>query len=727
MSESDPHDGWPRTIRLPPRQRYSEIGRAGGCDVVLPHASISRRHLRVTRHGDDVEIEDLGSRFGTFVNSKQVRRSPIHDGDAVSFGHGPPYHREGELLIRGSRGMALKLDGVGVKVGRDRWLLRDASVAIKPCEELGQFGQFIGVLGPSGSGKSLLLKCISTQREPDQGVILFDDDHEVWDHLADYHSNLGHVPQEELLYHWLSVDQNIRRAASIRLADCDRRLRKHRCEEALRRVDLLNERTTIAKNLSGGEKKRLSVAVELLRRPRLLVLDEPTSGLDPERQARLLDRLRGLARRGTTVICSIHTLDTIGFFDQLIIIGKRNGEGTIAWSGPPAEALDAFGASDASDLYSRLLHLGPPPSSAQEPTCDEASMHEGIGTGAAGLAQNRNSEDGNRPTGSNRRGRRDLRGSYSGSSESGVQRSSHGLVGAAAPNLGRIGLQLGSVCLTSLLRYRRDGWASILVILQPVVLACLTVLSQQKQSASIHTHFFLVASSVWMGMTLTVREIVSERPLYQRDRLAGLHPYAYLFGRIAASLPPMVLQVAVLYVLASCLANVIPRDPPMPITLQNLAQRRWLPGLSVLWLSALGGMFIGLGLSIVARTEQTALMMQPIAILPQFLLSRVASGEAGRGWLDDKSVFMPIAQLPTYLWGFQVSPMDFIVLIISLPMITRPAAACLDMQVQRVGSLRGVPWETVVGEWTYLFVLLAIHLGVVLLLFRNNEGPLRRR
>ncbi|MEX2389764.1 MAG: ATP-binding cassette domain-containing protein [Phycisphaeraceae bacterium] len=350
-SSSDLHDAstdhrWP-VIDVPDGETV--VGRSGQCQVVLVHASISRRHARLLRQSGQVAIEDLDSRFGTFVNASQIRRRTLEAGDVVRLGNSPPYRFDGQRLVpdQARTGMALAFEDVGIRGDQGQWLLSGVSVRIEP-------GKFVGVLGPSGAGKSLLLESLGTLRTPDAGAIRFDGDRDLGEHMHAYREQLGQVPQDDLVYPWLTVRENIEQAADIRLATTPRQQRHRRAREALDHVDLAEHLDKPTAKLSGGQRKRLSVAIELLREPRLLLLDEPTSGLDPGLQGRVMDLLRSLARRGMTVVCSTHTLDTANYSDRVIVVGKHNGVGTVAWTGPPDELLDAFDVRHAGDLYERL-------------------------------------------------------------------------------------------------------------------------------------------------------------------------------------------------------------------------------------------------------------------------------------------------------------------------------------------------------------------------------------
>ena len=684
MNSGRPSTRWP-VIAVTDKETV--IGRSSSCGVVLPHTSVSGQHARLAPRDGRVEIEDLDSRFGTFVNATQVRRAPLQEGDVVRLGSSPPYRFDGKQLVPdpGRTGMTIAYEGVGVRGDRGEWLLGPINVGIEA-------GQFTGVLGPSGAGKSLFLETLGTLRPPDAGRIVFDEHHDLTRELDDFRGQLGQVPQQDLIYPWLTAWENVALAARLRLPKATPDDREQRIRTALEHVEMLAHAATLASKLSGGQQKRLSVAIELLRQPRLLLLDEPTSGLDPGLQGRVMDLLRSLSRRGMTVVCSTHTLDTLNFFDSVVVVGRRHGVGAIGYTGPPTELLPTFGVRNASDLYEKVQHLEQEASAAAPPAAE------------SGLAQ---------PP-------------AAGEDEATTSTATAGatLTSPARPRLERrpFLLQARTVCLRSLKGLGRDRMTLIVTGLQPIILAFLAVLSQHARGGALQVHFFLIVSAVWMGMTLTVREIVRERPLYQRDRLAGLHPDAYIGGRTLAATAPLACQVVLLYLVALGLVDVLFEDHTLLRSGENprevLLDTSWVRGLLVLLFAALGGLFIGLMISILSRTERAAVSLLPLVILPQVLLSRAISGYAHEAW-DEPSPFLPLLELGKYWEETDPGFGGFLLTVLSLPLVSRPAAAALDMGDVSDGVLA--------AEWAYLLILVAGHGFAAYVLFRMYEGRIQAR
>ncbi len=201
-----------------------------------------------------------------------------------------------------SQGAELSAHDVVVYRGKRR-ILDDVSLTIAP-------GQLVAVVGPSGGGKSTLLESLAGMRPLAGGSVRLDD-LDVHTDLDRVRSQVGFVPQDDIIHRELPLRSTLRHAARLRLAtgvDHDEVV-----GAVLADLDLVDQASLPVGSLSGGQRKRASVAVELLARPRLLLLDEPTAGLDPTTAAALMRTLRRLADSGCTVVLTTHnTQDLYG-------------------------------------------------------------------------------------------------------------------------------------------------------------------------------------------------------------------------------------------------------------------------------------------------------------------------------------------------------------------------------------------------------------------------------
>ncbi len=225
---------------------------------------------------------------------------------------------------------------VSVDVGRHH-LLQNVSLTLLP-------GEFVGVLGPSGCGKSTLLKTLSGQLLPSKGTVLLNGrPPDILD--------AGFVPQDDIVHGSLRVERALVFSGRLRMPPGTPMAEvRTRVDEVIAMVELDERRATRIEKLSGGQRKRVSVAVELLTRPPLLFLDEPTSGLDPALEEHMMDLFASLARAGRTVVLTTHVTQNLDRLDLMVVLAS----GRVVFVGTPADALAHFGVSHLVELYRQL-------------------------------------------------------------------------------------------------------------------------------------------------------------------------------------------------------------------------------------------------------------------------------------------------------------------------------------------------------------------------------------
>ncbi len=229
-----------------------------------------------------------------------------------------------------------------VTVDGGKQILKDVSFGV-PEKSL------IAVIGPSGSGKSTLLKALTGYRPANQGDVLYDN-RNLYKQFAELRQRIGLVPQDDILHKELTVKKALKYAAKLRFpADTTTEEREHRIGEVLRELKLDIHKEKKVTSLSGGQRKRVSVALELLTKPSLIFLDEPTSGLDPGMDRDVMQLLRGLADDGRTVLVVTHSVAELAICDKLLVMAPG---GSVAYFGPPEEALNFFGYDTWADVFS---------------------------------------------------------------------------------------------------------------------------------------------------------------------------------------------------------------------------------------------------------------------------------------------------------------------------------------------------------------------------------------
>ncbi|MFJ6716988.1 FHA domain-containing protein [Streptomyces sp. NPDC091259] len=326
--------------------RVMRIGRALENELVVSDLQVSRHHAEFRSTGGRFEIHDLGSHNGTYVNGQPLPKSgtaQLGPNDVVGVGHSTfriVGDRLEEFVDTGEVSFSARHLTVTVDGGKQ--ILKDVTFGV-PEKSL------IGVIGPSGSGKSTLLKALTGYRPANEGDVLYDN-RNLYKQFAELRQRIGLVPQDDILHKELKVSTALKYAAKLRFpGDTAESERAARIDEVLRELKLDIHKDKKITSLSGGQRKRVSVALELLTKPSLIFLDEPTSGLDPGMDRDVMQLLRGLADDGRTVLVVTHSVAELSICDKLLVMAPG---GSVAYFGPPAEALNFFGYSTWADVFS---------------------------------------------------------------------------------------------------------------------------------------------------------------------------------------------------------------------------------------------------------------------------------------------------------------------------------------------------------------------------------------
>ncbi len=327
--------------------RVMRIGRALENELVVSDLQVSRHHAEFHSTPDGrMEIRDLGSHNGTYVNGQPIPKGGsqlLGPADIVGVGHSTfriVGDRLEEFVDTGEVSFSARHLTVTVDGGKQ--ILKDVSFGV-PEKSL------IAVIGPSGSGKSTLLKALTGYRPANQGDVLYDN-RNLYKQFAELRQRIGLVPQDDILHKELTVKKALKYAAKLRFpADTTAAEREARIDEVLRELKLDIHKEKKVTSLSGGQRKRVSVALELLTKPSLIFLDEPTSGLDPGMDRDVMQLLRGLADDGRTVLVVTHSVAELAICDKLLVMAPG---GAVAYFGPPEEALNFFGYDTWADVFS---------------------------------------------------------------------------------------------------------------------------------------------------------------------------------------------------------------------------------------------------------------------------------------------------------------------------------------------------------------------------------------
>ncbi|WP_428837535.1 FHA domain-containing protein [Streptomyces olivaceiscleroticus] len=340
-------DRSPTTFHQLDLGRVMRIGRALENELVVSDLQVSRHHaeFRATPDGR-FEIHDLGSHNGTYVNGQPVPKSGsalIGPNDTVGVGHST-FRLVGDRLEEfvDTGEVSFSARHLTVTVDGGKQILRDVSFGV-PEKSL------VAVIGPSGSGKSTLLKALTGYRPANEGDVLYDN-RNLYKQFAELRQRIGLVPQDDILHKELTVQKALRYAAKLRFpGDTAEAEREARIDEVLHELKLHVHKEKKVTSLSGGQRKRVSVALELLTKPSLIFLDEPTSGLDPGMDRDVMKLLRDLADDGRTVLVVTHSVAELALCDKLLVMAPGGG---VAYFGPPEEALNFFQYESWADVFS---------------------------------------------------------------------------------------------------------------------------------------------------------------------------------------------------------------------------------------------------------------------------------------------------------------------------------------------------------------------------------------
>ncbi len=542
--------GAPADRIVPAADRELVIGRDESADVVLHDPGVSRRHasVRAMENGGCC-VSDLHSTGGSFVNGRRFDTQELTVGDRLQVG---PFcfQFDGQALLHidASRGGAIRARAATQRA-QTQTILDAITLHIPPA-------QFTGIIGPSGAGKSTLLNTLAGLDAPEAGAVLVDGE-DIYA-TRGVHS-FGFVPQEDIVHPELSVAQALRFSARLRLSAATPAVEIQKL--ILQTMDQLGLRARSAHpihQLSGGQRKRVSVGAELLARPAILFLDEPSSGLDPATEFQLMELLRDLADTGCTIVCTTHVMENAYLMDQLVVLHG----GCLVFGGTAAEAREYFAVGKLTGLYDRLTERAP-----KEWQRDYAQRLGG------GLEK-----------------RDDATGSASRDA-------------SAAPRARRVWAV--PILLARQWAILASDWRNFLILLgQPVVIAALVSWVTDDQSLAM---FFAYVGTLWFGCSNAAQEIVKELPIYRRERLVGVSTHAYLASKFLFLTAVTAAQALLLY--TCLLAGERGTDGAIGWQVAGLLG------------TALAAVGIGSAISAMARSVMQAVLVVPLILIPQILFS----------------------------------------------------------------------------------------------------------
>ncbi len=565
------------TLAITPRQAPQglpdgvlTIGRDQTNTIVVDDLMVSRHHAELRPVATGYELVDLGSQNGTFVGGVRITAAPVQFGDEIAVGSTSLVLSPDGLLPAETRaGVSYAASALQVVTDQGKVILDGISFALEE-------GSFLGVVGPSGSGKSTLVNALTGFRPATAGSVFFAgrDLYAEYEHIR---QRIGYVPQDDVLHMELTVGQTVDFAAELRFpTDVTKADREARVAEVLDELGLNERRDVRVGSLSGGQRKRVSVALELLTRPSLLILDEPTSGLDPGYERSLMELLADLARAGRTVIVVTHSVQSLHLCDRILCLAPG---GRMGWFGPPAELTDYFGREDYQEVFRDLSRVD------GDVWKQRFEQHPSFGDYVTRpLARYE-------PSQAPREASKVPRWEWVRQFRVLIKRR----IASILADMKTLGLWLGLAI----------GLALILLVALPsgelggIALPEIRIVSQAPLVV-----LTVVLSVTELGAFNTIREIAGELPLYRRERAVGLSISAYVASKSVVFGAITVVQAVLLGVIGLARQN----GP------QDSLVFGWAMGelLVVLILCALAAMALGLFVSAAVNTVDRAMTFLPI-------------------------------------------------------------------------------------------------------------------
>jgi ABC transport system ATP-binding/permease protein len=321
------------------------IGRLPDNMVVLNHPQVSGRHASLEQVPGGYRIVDTNSTNHVYVNGQRIHNQLLNPGDEIRIGPFNLTYTGTQLTQRDESG-GIRIDALQLhKEGNKQIvLINDISLAIPP-------RKFVALVGGSGAGKSTLMDALNGLRPAQKGAVFYNGK-DYYHHLAAFSTQLGYVPQDDIIHRDLTVERALYFTARMRLPeDFTEDQVRQRIDEVLDDVEMKHRRKLLVSKLSGGQRKRVSIALELLANPSVFFLDEPTSGLDPGLDRKMMFLLRKLADKGHTIILVTHATNNINACDYICFLAQG---GRLVFFGPPNDAKAYFGKTDFAEIYSAL-------------------------------------------------------------------------------------------------------------------------------------------------------------------------------------------------------------------------------------------------------------------------------------------------------------------------------------------------------------------------------------
>jgi ABC-type multidrug transport system ATPase subunit len=564
------------------------IGRDGANTWLINDPRVSRFHAEIVLESSGTyQIRDLKSFNGTFVNGRAVTRQVLVAHDEVSIG-GVTRVFNGSTLAVGVdvEEQGIEVQNLSISIGNTRILSHlDFTLPSK---------SLTAIIGPSGSGKSTLLKALTGRILPSEGSVMVS----ACDVVSDYsvlRQKIGLVPQADIIHTQLTVEEALRFGAQLRLpSDSTSQEIDQRVDEVIAQLALQERRQLRVSQLSGGQKKRVSIGLELLTKPEVLVLDEPTSGLDPGLDAHVMELLRQLADQGQTVVVVTHAVENLGVCDNLVVLATG---GHLVHFGSPETVFASTGVSQWSDLFTQLSKY-----EAHYETTQEINIKKSVPA------------------------RIEINAS--------ARRSS------TLKNFSTLSRRYATVI-------KSDRGYLALLLLTPTIIGLICWLTASRWGYGIGqlleiginynptargTTLVLVLGSIFIGLSASVQEIVKEREIFLREKNVGVGVLPYFLSKSSVLGFIATLQTTIF-------VSIVLFNRPVAIS-SPFGTKYFAAVVAICTVLCLSSIFLGLLISSAISTPDQAMPLLVGIVMIQIVLSGALPISTGR-WVEAVGKFMP--------------------------------------------------------------------------------------
>lgn len=561
FSKNSGSEQW-RNVSLLGKQSVT-IGRSEDCDIHLNHIGVSKIHAGIVCKNDKYYIVDNGSTNGVWLNGNKIDgKCLLHEKDVILITNSKLIFSTNKIsYCTFNHGIRVDASNIVKKVDKGRKTICDnVSLNIEACE-------LVAIVGGSGAGKSTVMNCISGYSKPTLGEVRVNGV-DLYSNFESMKDIIGYVPQQDIVFENLTVFDMLSYTAKLRLPkDIGHQERKDIILKVIDTVELTAHKDTVIKRLSGGQRKRASIAVELISDPNLFFLDEPASGLDPGTERNLMRTLKGMTVKGKTVIFVTHSTLNLRMCDKIVFMGSG---GKLCFCGSYDAALRFFGVDDLVDVYNLMTE-----------NSDYWQKKYADSTNVTPVAA-------------------------SGISKSQKKIHKHGWLH-----------QMSVLAKRHLHILLNDKVRLMMILLQAPLLAVLISFvadgEQFKQYEMTKSLLFaLSCSAFWIGILNSIQEICKERVILKREYMTGLRLGAYIVSKLFV----MGIVCAVQAVLLTGVFSLMIGMPDEGVITQPFAEL-----LLITFLTALSASAVGIFVSSLFKNADRAMTVAPILLMPQLLFS----------------------------------------------------------------------------------------------------------